>query len=358
MEQTPQSIEFSTPAPPENAWAVLAFAWRRKGLLLFALIAGLGLGYLYFLQQVPSYQSTTQILIVEERAKLPIDGIDITTSSDAMHRTLLQSQRVVQSATRILNAGPPVLDRVSPISESNILGGLSVSGSGTSTGAILTLSYESTNRQECPLVLEAMLSAYSDFLDEMYNKASDDTIDLIEEAKNQLESQITETEKLYREARNASDLIVSGETAQNIHENRLAQIEGVRSEAMLDSSKLRAQIDALTNALKMGRNREALNLIVAHIESLGAYTNQANAPADPNQQRNSQLFPLLLEEQMLLENRGPDHPEVQAIRKRIELTRQFLAKGATREQPTSQDPFRTPAITTRSTSNRWARGLR
>ena len=328
MEQNPQMIEFAALDPPKSAWAFIGFAWRRKGLILFALTTALAVGYLYFLRQEPSYQSTTQILVVENRPELPIEGVEVSTSSEALHMTLLQSQRVVQLAVQKLNDGPLSTVRSTPISTGNVMGGLSVSGGSTNTTAMLKLSYESTNRQECPLVLESMVTAYREFLDEMYDKASDDTIDLIEQAKNQLESQISATEKLYREARSASSLVVHTETAQNIHEMRLQQIEGVRSMAMLENSELRAQIDALTKALERGGSREALNLIVGQI---GSFAKIGDPAVDPIQQRNAELFPLLLEEQLLLENHGPDHPRVLAIRKRFELTRQFLAKGVGNE---------------------------
>ena len=40
------------------------------------------------------------------------------------------------------------------------------------------------------------------------------------------------------------------------------------------------------------------------------------------------VFPLMLEEQMLLETYGSDHPKVQAVRKRIEMTREhFLGRN-------------------------------
>ena len=328
MEQNPQMIEFAALDPPKSAWAFIGFAWRRKGLILFALTTALAVGYLYFLRQEPSYQSTTQILVVENRPELPIEGVEVSTSSEALHMTLLQSQRVVQLAVQKLNDGPLSTVRSTPISTGNVMGGLSVSGGSTNTTAMLKLSYESTNRQECPLVLESMVTAYREFLDEMYDKASDDTIDLIEQAKNQLESQISATEKLYREARSASSLVVHTETAQNIHEMRLQQIEGVRSMAMLENSELRAQIDALTKALERGGSREALNLIVGQI---GSFAKIGDPAVDPIQQRNAELFPLLLEEQLLLENHGPDHPRVLAIRKRFELTQQFLAKGVGNE---------------------------
>jgi capsular exopolysaccharide synthesis family protein len=52
------------------------------------------------------------------------------------------------------------------------------------------------------------------------------------------------------------------------------------------------------------------------------------------------LFPLLLEEQIMLESFGSDHPKIKALRKRIELTREHLLgtrRGAENSE-TSNDP--------------------
>ncbi len=46
----------------------------------------------------------------------------------------------------------------------------------------------------------------------------------------------------------------------------------------------------------------------------------------------TELFPLLLEEQMLLETLGPDHPKVTAVQKRIEITRKYLTESLAEER--------------------------
>jgi capsular exopolysaccharide synthesis family protein len=52
------------------------------------------------------------------------------------------------------------------------------------------------------------------------------------------------------------------------------------------------------------------------------------------------LFPLLLEEQMLLEDFGVDHPKIKAIRKRIDLTRTFLRSNGMEDSPASEDALK------------------
>jgi polysaccharide biosynthesis transport protein len=81
--------------------------------------------------------------------------------------------------------------------------------------------------------------------------------------------------------------------------------------------RTQAKIDAVEAALARGGSREALNLMIGQIREAGS---------GPGTQRSveEQLFPMLLEEQMLLEDFGRDHPKVVTLRKKIELTREHL----------------------------------
>ena len=71
-----------------------------------------------------------------------------------------------------------------------------------------------------------------------------------------------------------------------------------------------------------GANREALMLMVEKGEH-GSATGGHNT-----QSLTSQLFPLLIEEQMLLENHGPEHPKLKAIQRRIAATRRYFQTTA------------------------------
>jgi len=299
------------------------FAWRRKGLVLLGLLVGLALGYLYFLRQVPVYQSAAQVLIVEDRPQLPIEGIDVRPSTENLHAELMRSHVVIDKAVH-----DGQLEQLASLrggsSIAAVMRGLDVIGGGSDQGAIIKLTYESTHVEDCPKVLAAIINAYEAFLADLYQDVSKETIDLIDKAKNELQNQIATKEAEYRKLRDSSPLLVTGETTQNFHEGRQQQIETVRSDAMLENSKLQANIAAIEAALARGSSREALNLMVGHIEELQTVASQN--PANPTRSRNEQLFPLLVEEQLLLERLGPEHPQVIAMRKRIELTKQYLAK--------------------------------
>jgi polysaccharide biosynthesis transport protein len=306
----------------ENIFSELAFAWRRKGIVLFVLLAGLGLGYLYFLNAEPIYESKAELLILENKTNIPMEAVEDRATSEDVHIKILRSQRVIRQALEKLNSGPLAKIREEPLTEGYVQKHLLVEGgnkktSGGKTGSVLELRYESPFREECPLVLDAIIASYRDFLREMFDKSSDETVELITNAKNQLEKQVSDLEAEYRQFRQDSPLFVSSQSAQNIHETRLTQIEEVRAQTLLDNLKLQAQIDSIRLALETGANRDALNTLVG--------LEKSTLPADLARMSHMQLFPLLVEEQMLVERYGKDHPRVSEIRKRIETTRKYIA---------------------------------
>src|SRR5262249_38766019 len=105
----------------------------------------------------------------------------------------------------------------------------------------------------------------------------------------------------------------------------------------------RAEIESYVQALEAGRRKGQEGLLVlasewvSKLEFDAARTKSLTLP--------DQLYALLIEEQKLLESRGAKHPEVEAVRKRIELAREFFSTpgGAWQKATPSGDKER-PAV--------------
>jgi polysaccharide biosynthesis transport protein len=203
-----------------------------------------------------------------------------------------------------------------------IIAGLTVQGTVGESGDLIRFSYSSASPEDCPKVLEAVIDAYRDFLGETYQNVNQETADLITQAKDVLDGQISETQRQYQKFRDEAPLLYVGGEGLNVHEARLQQIETMRSELQVANWQAQAKIDAVEAALKRGGSREALNLMIGQLRDAGG-TAAGSGPGSKGSVE-EQLFPLLLEEQMLLEDFGPDHPKVATVRKRIELTREHL----------------------------------
>ncbi|HPM79537.1 MAG TPA: polysaccharide biosynthesis tyrosine autokinase [Candidatus Anammoximicrobium sp.] len=321
-----RQVEFSgPPEQQESGWAFLGFIWRRLWLILLAVVVALGLGYLNFLKQPAVFQSSAQMLVVKLRPSVPIPaapGERTDKGYDTTQETLLRSPVIVGKAVEKHGLGSLPSLRGSGSAVGQIIAGLEVTGTTSTTGDIIRFSYSSNLREDCPKVLDAIIDAYRDFLGETYENVNQETIDLITQAKDVLDRQIGETQKEYQTFREAAPLLYLGGEGKNVHEARLQQIEGIRAELEAQNWRTQAKIDAIEGALKRGGSREALNLMIGHLREADG-TDQPGV-AGTRMSVEEQMFPLLLEEQMLLEEYGADHPKVQAVRKRIEFTRQHL----------------------------------
>ena len=320
----PRQIEFSgPPEPEENAWSSFGFVWRRLWLVVLAVIVSLGLGYLYYLKQPPVFQSSAQMLIVKRKPAMPLGGVPQEAGyDDTTHETLLRSSLVIRQAVEKHRLQELSTLRGSSNPVGQIIAGLKVEGIAGDSGDIIKFSYSSASSDDCPAVLNALIDSYTGFLGETYQNVNQETLDLIGQAKDVLDSQIAKAQQDYQAFRGQTELLYLGGEGKNVHEGRLQQIETMRSSLEVEKWKDQAKIDAIEAALKRGGSREALNLMIGQVRE----ADSSAEAATPGSARSieSQLFPLLMEEQMLLENFGPDHPKVATVRKRIQVTREHL----------------------------------
>src|SRR5207237_3199310 len=94
-----------------------------------------------------------------------------------------------------------------------------------------------------------------------------------------------------------------------------------RSVLLVRRAERQGRLAAVENARKEGRDLSGLLPVLAAASG-------KPGPEAPSRSLDEALLPLLLEEQRLLEDYEKDHPQVESIRKRIELTRKLLSRGS------------------------------
>ena len=333
---------------------ILGVAYARKLLILCVALLGSGLGYLYFLRCPPVYQSSAQVLIIKKDSGLPVQGMEQKTTPDdavSMHTLLLRSPTIAAKAIEKhhLASLPSFRNSDNPIGL--IVGGLGVDCKTSGSTSVLTLTFRGSDNQDCPKVLDAMVKTYQAFLGETYQNSSAETAQLITQAKDVLLRQLNEKEAAYQEFREKTPLLWKGEAGANLHETRMAEIETNRSRLMVLQAETRSKIEAIDAAIKKG-NRKAAAFLIA---GFAAGTQAAAAVAggtSPTATAGHETSPtavepgallaqpvrankitsledladnLALEEQLLLEEYGPDHPRVRVMRKKRELLQERIA---------------------------------
>lgn len=319
---------------PSQVRMLLQAAWRRKALLLLGVVVGLVVGALYYAQKPAIYQANAQLLVVKKGPDaLPVSGLDqryaaLSSVDDylATHMVLIKSPVIVGRAAekRELKSLRSFKDRGDPAAA--IPASLSVTRDTKETGGsasnILYLSYRGQVPEDCPTVLNAITDSYREFLDETYRSMSTKTVDLISQAKTYLSKTLKEKEETYRKFRQEAPLVWKGKDGVLAQHERLASLEAKRSGLVLRRVETESRLSALDAAIKSGKTPAAVRAMVVEMTSKPTTEGQAKLPTKTPE---DVLLPLLLQEQTLLEDFGPDHPQVVSIRNRIEYTKKYLA---------------------------------
>jgi capsular exopolysaccharide synthesis family protein len=224
-----------------------------------------------------------------------------------------------------------------------IIHGLAVTKGGdnisTEDANVLNVSYRGSEKTECPKILNAVLDSYQTSLGEDSKEGSQQTLELFRHVSEVLDKQLQQLEADYNEWRKSAPLIFSGNReGVNPHYARLTDIEHARSKGRLKLSEIRAHVQTIEDALKSGVLREALKLLVER--SRGSKADTKTASANMIEQ---QLFQLMMEEQLQIENFGSDHPKVKITRKQIQVLQDLLlgSRGGQTEEVASPVKFLT-----------------
>ena len=331
-----QTNEWNDPHAPahaaESSNDLLTALWRSKWLLLVMLLIAVGLGYLYFLKATPVFRSSAEILLIKKEAS-------IGGGADARRERLSVGLEDALSTQMLLFTSPLIVGRAvdkfhleslpslkelhpatAEIMES--LKALRAGDKNTPDPNVMLLTYEGVDAEDCQTVLNSLIHTYQAFLGETYQNANEEVTRLISQAKDVLHKQLTEKEASYRKFRQESPLLWNGKDAANLHEQRLADIEKSRSQAIIECAQLESRIEMLITAMKNGGNREALGLLVQNMPN-GKDKNVARDSVE------GQIFNLLLRQQELMATYGPDHPSVRQIDKQIDMVREHYGKQPT-----------------------------
>jgi len=306
---------------------------RHKLLITLFGVMGAALGYLHYVRQPRVYESSASLLVIQEKASnLPIKNLE---SSRTLEDSNLSTQMLVIRSPLVIDkaAAHPDLQKLRSLSNTESAGaaigaGLSVGQARTENGTlakdVLLLTMRGDDPQDCAALLKIVISAYQQFLGETRQSINSETVDLITKAKDSLLNDLSQKERKFREFQQDVPLIWAGDQGKNFHQDRLAGIEEARSKLLIDRTQLKSQIQSIEAAIARGENREALVLMANQL----AARNEREMPmARTKLTLAEQLVELAIEEQMLLDRVGSNHPKVQAMQRRIEVMTKLAADG-------------------------------
>jgi capsular exopolysaccharide synthesis family protein len=196
----------------------------------------------------------------------------------------------------------------------------------------------------------AIIGSYKRFLDETFQTVNKDTYELLTRKASDLRQELSQKETQYRTFRQTTPLLPAGADGSDLQQSRLAAIEAEISALRIKRAETNARLKTLEDA----RQSEDPAVVAALISEWRADSEPA-AAAPASRPRTAEdveekLLPLRIQEKNLLERYGAEHPEVQAVRTQIELTRSLYqrlvqAEGVAAAEAADQAPPRQDPLT-------------
>jgi succinoglycan biosynthesis transport protein ExoP len=330
----------ATQGPPAlPARNPLQIAWQRKPLVALGVLAGVAVAAIFASQKAPIYQSTAQVLVVKKHADaaLPMPGggnpsVGYYDDYVSTHLALIRSQVVIDKAVKKRDLGslPSLSGRGNPTPA--IIAALAAARDTKESGAtnIVNLSYRGPVAEDCRVILNAVVESYKDFLDETYRNVSDDTLGLINKARDLLEKDLVEKEKKFAEFREKAVLAVPAKEGPVAAPTRLGEQEVKR--LLIKKADIDERLKALAEAKTQEEARELVQ----------ALTTPAAEKAVAQDGFDHELTLLELEKRVLRQQYGEDHPRLLELREKIEfLTAEKNAARVGGGGPADRDPVET-----------------
>ncbi|MFM7151131.1 MAG: Wzz/FepE/Etk N-terminal domain-containing protein, partial [Gemmataceae bacterium] len=217
---------------------LLLVLWDRKWLVILGLLVGSGIGALVYSRTTPIYSSFLDVLIIKKRSDVVNTQVGSAQAGDPMssyledfvltHIVLIKSPTIIE---RTIKTGK-LNDLKTFESEDPRLilsRDLDAVRDDKATKSIIRLTFKSPYPEDVPIVLNAIINSYEDFLKETYNTVSGETVGLILKASDSLKKDLSKKEEEYRLFRENAPIILRGKDGASLSQSRMVDLESRRA---------------------------------------------------------------------------------------------------------------------------------
>jgi capsular exopolysaccharide synthesis family protein len=239
---------------------LLGIVRRRYHLIALGIFVGVTLATIYFVNQVPIYESKLAVLVGQRSAAVANTGVNNSAEGLASmqedilatHMELFASPKIIENAINSfgLNLSPGAL-----------AGGLSIKKGGriAEGASVLNATFQDVDPERAAKVLWAMFDSYQAYIEDQTNNVGAEAVELIEKTQAENEKALRKADQEYRDFVASVPAFVTGGTSfQDIHRTRLEALEIQLGAIRMALSESRSRRDVIRNFVK-GKKPEELD---------------------------------------------------------------------------------------------------
>jgi len=299
-------------------------------------ILGLLCGHLIYQKLGPEFTATAKILVSKRVASPTRQTGEAETWGDrAEHIALIMSPLIVTQAIELHQLDRLPTFRDSSDAVEDIIDGLKVTrsaGVDQSVLNVLDVTFKCPDRDDAKAVVNAIIDAYDGFLKSQHAQNTSQLIDLVDRTSARIQNDIARVEAEYDAFRDSAPLYLrtperglNGErivVSSNIHQATLDKLQSDRDLLMAKQNETESQIQAIETALAAGQPRNELAATIQLFSTPASARSGGSSSAfginsSVQASLDAQLLPLILKERQLLQEYGPDWPEVVVVQSQM-----------------------------------------
>lgn len=315
----------------EESLDIWGFLNRRKSFIILLAIVGAGLGYLFFQRQTQEFRSTALLQVIHHNQKDAMTAGMLATSSLSDAQFEITSFSLLQDSIQkhdLLDL--PTLKGLELADAVQRLAGMIEAIPAKEAANILLINCVGERADDIAQMANAVSNEYITHQKKTYENAITTLQSLLSEAKNDLNESLRKLEDDFEIFDTNSPLLSDG---ANPHREQLQGLRLKINSLTIRDAELTAEYETLTTALREGKDRNALLMLIGKQAEQEKVTVATKDEADDRIEKTQEIstassmykamMPLLLQESLLSQELGSGHPKLVALRREIEMTQKY-----------------------------------
>ncbi len=332
-----------SPLPGQNpksagAPTLMNVIWRRKGIVVFFLLCGLGGGYAYFTQQDEVFRASSVVEVFQQQSQLStgsaIESVQDLAPGVGFIQAEMTSDQVLDAAVEIgqlasFDSTPADPKSVVGLIRQKLVLSPAIKGAESKERSIVLVSFESTDPLLATAVVNSVVKAYENYVNGRHEKMVESVVGFFKESRVTVLPKLEELEAEYSEFRGKAPLewTSSGEAVNPFREDAIRLEENLRS-VETESRQLTSKLRLIEEASKDQTSAVAILREVQYLldDVSGVREMQQKIVEAPNDdvELQTKLMGLRVQSELLATQFAANHPQRQVIDNELVATEKAL----------------------------------
>ena len=301
---------------------------RKFWIIVFFVLLGVAATMLYFLKAPKTYESIARIYVDEKSASV-INSNDgdsfVNDTSIEKYLVTIKSTQIIKPAMEAgkfhqFDTFADCDDILRTLRESKSL--IVKPADTKASSGVMKLSFRGPDPEECQTILDNLVTSFDNHIRSTTKNIGGETAELVAEVHDDVANQLNQVEAEITEIKAQPGLLVVDGRVVDPHQMQMTLMHQDLHDLRRERIKIEARTENIRKDRALGKNMDDL---VAEI----LREKDPNSGGGAYATTHTQLVQLRISEQELLNNFGPDHPDVKKIRNQIQMVQAMKAQEAT-----------------------------